>query len=241
MFRRKCRSSKVSTYWSAPNIISIDRVVGPTLLHDFSMCSIANNFLFLFTGLQAKQTPIVIEETHEILPESHVKYSSPAKIVHHYPVKGHHQTKIYPVQISRPNTHFLVEIVPSSVRRKHESGIPDLLAVLAPLAAIPLLGSLAVSSFTTMLTLTGLGRRRRRRDLTLHQNVLHQLTTHDRHNVSLLHLDLINGTTDAQSDLSPLVNATSEQQQHSFSKDLPIFGDLSAGPKTSVIFFIFFF
>lgn len=75
---------------------------------------------------------------------------------------------------------ILVHLVAPNVRRKHDNGIPDLLAVLAPLAAIPLIGSLAVSSFTTMLTLTGLGRRRRRkRDInnTIHDKVLNFLNT----------------------------------------------------------------
>lgn len=140
---------------------------------------------------------------------------------------GHkHYPRQYSLQTSKPNTHFLVQVVPPGVRRKHESGIPDLLAVLAPLAAIPLLGSLAVSSFTTMLTLTGLGRRRKR-DVALHKDVLDQLTSHNR-TLSLLHLNVANGTeADEASQFNPFESLTnsSTDQQTPFAKELPIFGE----------------
>lgn len=107
----------------------------------------------------SKHSEVVIEEHHELAPESHIELS-PHQLVMPYTVPQsasyytkspyYHQT--LPMQTSRPNTHFLLHVVPSGVRRKHESSIPDLLSILAPLAAIPLLGSLAVSSFTTMLS-----------------------------------------------------------------------------------------
>lgn len=96
----------------------------------------------------------------------------------------HHQQQPEIVQFSHqpngygtPKSPILVHLVAPNIRRKHDNGIPDLLAILAPLAAIPLIGSLAVSSFTTMLTLTGLGRRRRKRSLSLHDNVLNFLNS----------------------------------------------------------------
>lgn len=92
-----------------------------------------------------KYSEVVIEETHELSPESHIELS-PEPVYVPYLQQSAYGSKPYnrQVQTSRPNTHFLLHMVPSGVRRKHESGIPDLLALLAPLAAIPLLGSLAV-------------------------------------------------------------------------------------------------
>lgn len=77
----------------------------------------------------------------------------------------------------------MVHVVPPGVRRKYESTIPDLLAVLAPLAAIPLLSSLAVSTFSTMVTLHGLGRRRRRRRRDL-STVFHHTLLERQHSAS---------------------------------------------------------
>ncbi|OTF81785.1 hypothetical protein BLA29_009369, partial [Euroglyphus maynei] len=125
----------------------------------------------------------VIETPMTIIRERESYVHSPelVQIAHHH----HHRPSSTPMfsnqingQIGSGGSPILVHLVAPNIRRKHDNSIPDLLAVLAPLAAIPLIGSLAVSSFTTMLTLTGLGRRRRRkRDLSIHDKVLNFLNS----------------------------------------------------------------
>ena len=157
------------------------------------------------------------------------------------PVRQHYQGQPYSMKGNNPNSQVLVHVVSPGIRRKHDSSIPDLLAVLAPLAAIPLLGSLAVSSFTTMLALTGMGRRRKR-DLGIHNTILSHLTTTTQGNQSLSLLDKLNLTNiQNMSHLSQLYPANesdsrvkSNTQSASFTRDLPIFQDIGAANKTTV-------
>ncbi|KPM09823.1 hypothetical protein QR98_0083680 [Sarcoptes scabiei] len=126
------------------------------------------------------ETPMLV---HQPLEHQLFSYHT----VHRSPVIVHNQIDaatnepdfhVHPIESQyyhQGNGPVLVQMVSPKIRRKHDSSIPDLLAVLAPLAAIPLIGSLAVSSFTTMLTLTGMGKRRRRRDLGLHDKVMNYL------------------------------------------------------------------
>lgn len=171
--------------------------------------------------------PIVIEENHEVnKPESVVEFAPHQYDEHQYlhsMIHSQNGAKLYqPIQTSRPNTHFLIQIVPSNVRRKHESGIPDLLAILAPLAAIPLLGSLAVSSFTTMLTLTGLGRRRRRRNVILHDDVMDHLNLRNQ-SFPVYQLDPNNSTEGGLS-----MNSSKFESPQSFPNGLNIFGNIKS-------------
>ena len=172
--------------------------------------------------------PIVIEENHEVnKPESVVEFAPHQYDEHQYlhsMIHSQNGAKLYqPIQTSRPNTHFLIQIVPSNVRRKHESGIPDLLAILAPLAAIPLLGSLAVSSFTTMLTLTGLGRRRRRRrNVILHDDVMDHLNLRNQ-SFPVYQLDPNNSTEGGLS-----MNSSKFESSQSFPNGLNIFGNIKS-------------
>lgn len=129
------------------------------------------------------RTPIIIEETDEVYEPETIDVKTPGEHKdeiliplqpnyhhhhQHHQQHHHHHHQQYPssfahLKFEQPNQPIMVHVVPPGVRRKYESTIPDLLAVLAPLAAIPLLSSLAVSTFSTMVTLHGLGRRRRRR------------------------------------------------------------------------------
>lgn len=131
------------------------------------------------------QLPLVIEEEEDeeeedndtvehLPPEVHVPVDMKNN-AHKYYFPGQYPGSVAHLKIEQPNQPIMVHVVPPGTRRKQESTIPDLLAVLAPLAAIPLIGSLAVSSFTTMLTLTGLGRRRRKREVSIHERVISQL------------------------------------------------------------------
>lgn len=135
------------------------------------------------------------------------------------------------VQQLSPETQapqMMLRLVSPSDRRKQDGSIPDLLAVLAPLAAIPLLGSLAVSSFTTMLAITGMGRRRRRRD-TYHQSVLSHLSLPTNHSLTLLDtLNLANLTnvpylSQLYPNTTTTTNSTNSVDSHNFAQDLPIF------------------
>ncbi|KAJ6225858.1 hypothetical protein RDWZM_004403 [Blomia tropicalis] len=92
----------------------------------------------------------------------------------------------------------------------------------APLAAIPLLGSLAVSSFTTMLTLTGLGRRRRRRNVILHDDVMDHLNLRNQ-SFPVYQLDPNNSTEGGLS-----MNSSKFESSQSFPNGLNIFGNIKS-------------
>lgn len=196
---------------------------------------------------------VIEEHHHELAPESHIElsphqYVVPYTVPHESPTyysKSPYYHQTLPVQTSRPNTHFLLHVVPPGVRRKHESSIPDLLSILAPLAAIPLLGSLAVSTFTTMLSLTGLGRRRRRDLSEQHDHVFSQLTgiatNHNGSSFSLLPLNQANsegsvpqGSVNTSLPQFNPFESHLNQSNHfgngsSFAKELPIFDSMNEG------------
>ncbi|KAH9497746.1 hypothetical protein DERF_013707 [Dermatophagoides farinae] len=165
------------------------------------------------------QTPMTIIRERE----SFVHAPEIVKIAHHYP------SSLNPNQIHghiRGNgAPILVHLVAPNIRRKQDSSIPDLLAVLAPLAAIPLIGSLAVSSFTTMLTLTGLGRRRRRRrrrrDLSLHDKVLNFLNSSNAQIFDDVHdMNINNNNHHHHSYMDQLLNNNSKiNQYHQWNND----------------------
>ncbi|CAG2116086.1 unnamed protein product, partial [Medioppia subpectinata] len=72
-----------------------------------------------------------------------------------------HESLLEPI-IHEPQ--YIVKLV-APRKRGRDSGVKELLLVLAPLAALPLIGSMAMTTFTTLFATGGLGRRRRRRDL----------------------------------------------------------------------------
>ena len=82
-------------------------------------------------------------------------------ILYHHPFEEHE----YHEHESLVEPQYIIKLVAPPKRSRH-SGVGELLLILAPLAAIPLIGSAALTTFTAMFATSNFGRRRKRDLLT---------------------------------------------------------------------------